>query len=76
MPEDSSPRGDLHASVREVEQGLFRAEYLGELNPQDPDARALPDSHLASSERDVKVWVEEMARGLGYRQVVWHGQKR
>lgn len=72
MTGNPSTGGDFHATIREVEEGVFRAEYLGELNPQDPDARALPDAHIASSERDVKVWVEEMARGLGYRRVVWH----
>jgi len=63
--------GAFHASLREVEPGLFRAEYVGELNPENPDQRALPDFHLGTSARDVKVWVEQMARGLGYDRVVW-----
>ncbi|HET8995448.1 MAG TPA: hypothetical protein VFN42_02145 [Acetobacteraceae bacterium] len=70
---DATPdgRGALHASLREVEPGLFRAEYVGELNPANPDARAFPDTHLGTSEQDVKIWVEQMARSLGYQSVIW-----
>ena len=70
---DVSPivHGTFHASLREVEPGLFRAEYVGELNPENPDQRAFPDFHLGTNARDVKIWVEQMARGLGYEQVVW-----
>jgi hypothetical protein len=64
-------RGDLHASLREVEKGLFRAEYKGEINPEDPDAREIPDYHVGTSMADVKIWVEQMATGLRYRRVVW-----
>jgi hypothetical protein len=63
--------GVLHASLREVEPGVFRAEYHGELNPESPDAREFPDTHLDTSADGVKVWVEQMARSLGYERVVW-----
>jgi hypothetical protein len=63
--------GDLHASLREVEAGVFRAEYSGEINPENPDARASPDYHVGTSADDVKIWVEQMALGLGYNRVVW-----
>lgn len=63
--------GEFHASLREVEAGLFRAEYSGELNPENPDAREIPDYHLGTSEADVKTWVEQMATTLGYDRVVW-----
>lgn len=64
-------RGIFHATIREVEPGLFRAEYRGELNPQDPDEREFPDYHLGTSVADVKIWVEQMARSMGYERVVW-----
>jgi hypothetical protein len=67
--EDS--RGDFHASLREVEDGVFRAEYSGEINPENPDAREIPDYHVGTSAADVKIWVEEMALGLGYERVIW-----
>ena len=64
-------RGTLHAVLREVEQGLYRAEYRGELNPRDSDARDVPDFHIGTDAAGVKKWVEEMAAGLGYEKVVW-----
>jgi hypothetical protein len=45
--------------------------HPGELNPEASDARDLPDSHLGTSEREVRLWVEQMAKSLGYAQVVW-----
>lgn len=57
--------------MREVEPGLFRAEYVGELNPSNLDERAFPDFHLGTSMQDVKTWVEQMARALGYDHVIW-----
>jgi hypothetical protein len=63
--------GDFHASLREVEDGVFRAEYSGEINPNNPDAREIPDTHVGISEADVKIWVEQMALGLGYSRVLW-----
>ena len=63
--------GDLHAVLRKVEGGLYRADYPGEINPDGADARAIPDMHLATSAQEVKTWVEQMAQGLGYKRVVW-----
>jgi hypothetical protein len=65
------PLGEFHASLREVDAGLFQAEYSGEINPQSPDAREIPDVHLGTSVAEVKVWVEQMAKDLGYTRVVW-----
>jgi hypothetical protein len=65
------PLGEFHASLRQVEPGLFQAEYSGEINPDNPDARAIPDVHLGTSAVEVKVWVEQMAKDLGYTRVVW-----
>jgi len=65
------PLGDFHASLREVEDGVFRAEYSGEVNPEKPDEREIPDYHVGSSADEVKVWVEQMALGLGYSRVLW-----
>jgi hypothetical protein len=67
----SRPRSEFHANMRRVQGGLFRAEYSGEINPDQADERDIPDYHLGTSEADVKTWVEQMAIGMGYRTVVW-----
>lgn len=64
-------RDTFRAAIREIEPGVFRAEYRGELNPENPDARELSDFHVGTSIAGVKVWVEQMARSLGYGRVVW-----
>jgi len=64
-------RGDFHAILRQVEHGLFRADYSGEINPENPDEREILDYHLGTSATDVKIWVEQMALGQGYQRVVW-----
>ena len=69
--EKHSSLGEFHASLRQVEAGVFRAEYSGEINPENPDAREIPDYHVGTSAADVKIWVEQMATGLGYSHVVW-----
>ena len=66
-----STTGEFHASIREIEPGLFRAEYRAEMNPENPDQRAIPDYHVGTGLADVKTWVEQMALGLGYERVVW-----
>lgn len=71
MASETGGKGEFHATITEVEPGLFRADYAGELNPDEPDARAFPDSHLTTSLDGAKSWVEQMAVGLGYSKVVW-----
>ena len=66
-----SEKGVLHAVLREVEPTLYRAEYSGEINPENPDERAIPDFHIGTDAAGVKYWVEEMATRLGYTAVVW-----
>jgi hypothetical protein len=66
----TTDRGPLRAALRKVGD-VYRAEYLGELNPDQPDARALPDSHIGTEAAEVRAWVEQMARGLGYSAVNW-----
>jgi hypothetical protein len=68
--------GTLHARLREVEPGLFSAEYSGEMNSDDPGPETFPDSHLGTDASGVKNWVEEMAAGLGYDRVVWESPDR
>ncbi len=63
--------GTFRAVLRQIEPGLFRSEYSGEINPQDPDAREIPDFHIGTDAASVKLWVEQMATGLGYDKVVW-----
>ena len=71
MLEKQRSLGVLHARLRQVEGELFRAEYSGEINPDPSDARDIPDYHVGTSANDVKIWVEQMAAGLGYDRVVW-----
>ena len=71
MLEKQRSLGVLHARLRQVEGELFRAEYSGEINPDPSDARDIPDYHVGTSANDVKLWVEQMAAGLGYDRVVW-----
>ena len=71
MFEKQRSLGVLRARMRQVEGELFRAEYSGEINPEPTDARDIPDYHVGTSAKDVKIWVEQMAKGLGYERVVW-----
>jgi hypothetical protein len=63
--------GTLHATLREVEPGLFSAEYRGELNQEEAGIEAYPDAHIGTDAMGVKHWVEDMALRLGYEKVVW-----
>jgi hypothetical protein len=64
--------GTLYATMEEVEPGLFRADYPGEMNgSNEPSGGQLPDRHIGTSQDEVRVWVEEMATGLGYERVEW-----
>ncbi len=65
--------GSLHARITEVEPGLFNAEYVeGDREFGDVDAVSIPDSHISTSRDGVKMWVEQMAANMGYREVVWN----
>ena len=35
--EKRRPLGEFHARMKEVEEGLYRAEYSGEINPENSD---------------------------------------
>jgi hypothetical protein len=62
----------LHAVLREVEPGVFQAEYRGELNgPDEPEGGQLPDRHVDTNPDGVRLWVEQMAAQLGYDRVEW-----
>ncbi len=69
---DPSPpvNGPFHARMRRT-GGVWRAEYSGEMNPNDPDEREFLDFHIGTEEREVRSWVEQMAHGLGYTEIVW-----
>lgn len=71
--EKRRPTGEFHANLQQVEEGLYRAQYSGEINPDKTDERDIPDYHLGTSAVEVKSWVEQMARGLGYDKVIWDG---
>jgi len=62
----------LHAMLREMEPGLFRAEYPGEMNADEAGVESFPDSHIGTNAIGVRMWVEQMAINLGYDRVMWH----
>jgi hypothetical protein len=47
--ERKPPSDEFHTSMKQVEDGLYRAQYSGEINPENPDAREIPDTHLGTS---------------------------
>jgi hypothetical protein len=51
--------------------GVFSAEYPGEMNSDDACPETFPDAHIGTDASGVRIWVEEMAAGLGYDRVVW-----
>ena len=71
MSESAPTRGALRAKLLEVENGLYRAQYSGEINPDPSDARDFPDYHIGTDPEAVRSWVEHMARSLGYAGVEW-----
>ena len=64
-------RGTLRAILREIEPGLFSAKYPGELNQEEGGPQTYPDTHIGTDAEGVRMWVEEMAKGMGYDQVTW-----
>jgi len=65
-------RGEFHARLEKVEKNLYRAVFAGEMNPKDPaEGQAWPDAHLGDTPEGVKLWVENLAREMGYSRVVW-----
>ncbi len=72
QPSVSGAKGDFHARISRVEADLYKAEYTGDLNPDDPNPRReWPDSHLATSLEEAKAFVENLARSLDFQRVVW-----
>ena len=69
----ATPKGAFHARLTHT-AGVWRAEYSGEVNPENPDAREVLDYHIGTEAHEVKGWVEQMARGLGYPEVVWEDE--
>ncbi len=64
--------GSLLAEISEAEPGLFKAEYVeGNREFGAVDAVSIPASHISSSRDGVKIWVEQMAANIGYREVIW-----
>lgn len=63
--------GVLRAVLREVEPGLFSADYPGELNQEEKGPQTLPDRHIGTDPEGVRNWVEQMAQGMGYERVIW-----
>jgi len=61
----------LRAKMSKTPDGMFKAEYAGEFNPHNPQEREIPDSHVGTKAAEVKFWVEEMAKGMGYAGVIW-----
>lgn len=71
MLEKQRSLGVLRARLIRTDDGLFQADYSGEINPDPSDARDIPDRHIATSAADLRIWVEQMAGRLGYERVIW-----
>jgi hypothetical protein len=41
------------------------------MNADNSGVEALPDSHIGTDAASVQLWVETMAKALGYDRVVW-----
>lgn len=68
----TSTKGTLRAIMRETEPNVLKSEYPGEMNQDEAGVEAFPpDSHIGTDAASVKVWVETMAKDLGYDRVVW-----
>jgi hypothetical protein len=52
--EKQRPRGEFHARMKEVDEGLYCAEYSGEINPENSNQQDIPDYHLGTSIAEVK----------------------
>ena len=59
-----SKKGVLHAILREMEPGVFRAEYPGEMNQDEATVEAFPNSPCRHRCMGVRQWVETMATSL------------
>jgi hypothetical protein len=55
----------LRARLQEVEPGVFSADYPGEMNSDDAGPETFSDAHIGTDASGVRIWVEEMAVGLG-----------
>lgn len=64
-----STQSTLRATLCEIERGLFHARYL--TPPSGTNARDLPVYQVAMSATDAKLWIEESARALGYKTIIW-----
>ncbi len=65
-------RGVFRARLEKMDSNLYRAVYLGELNPEhSAGGQAWPDAHVGDTPEGVKTWVENLAREMGYTRVVW-----
>jgi hypothetical protein len=61
----------MHASMREVETGLFSAEYPTNPDPGAAGIERPQETHIGTDAESVKFWVEEVAVKQGFTQVVW-----
>ena len=72
-----SGKGAFHARMEVAEPGLYRALYRGVANANNPEAvltegpQVLPDTHIGTDAPGLKMWVEQLASGLGYDRVEW-----
>jgi hypothetical protein len=68
---EATTLGSLHARIDEVEPGLFKAQYVEQTGDRGADAVSIPDQHIGTSRDGVRMWVEQMAANMGYRDVIW-----
>jgi hypothetical protein len=66
----------LKARIERTRDGLYRAEYVEASSGDGFSPEAIPDVQLGTSEADVRVRVEGLAKGLGYTRVAWEATIR
>jgi len=69
MARGQNPRCTLHASLYEIECGLFCVTYRS--GASSSRLHALPIYQLGNSEADARQRLEQAAKALGYETIIW-----
>ena len=62
----------LRARIERTPDGLFKAVYSA-TGSGPPGGPSMPDSHIATTEAELRTWVEQMAKWSGFSRVEWEG---
>jgi hypothetical protein len=68
MGKSENPVRKLHATLCEIEHGLFFVTYETGMMKRDP---RLPPYQVGTSDRDARQRIEQSARMCGYEDISW-----